>query len=68
MVSFYFPLKELLIVVLIAMDLDSRGRSILALPIRRWTPGRRAMPFRRRFLILFYFSSYEEKTMKQTIS
>ena len=32
-----------------------------AVPFRRRT-------FRRRFLIYFYFSSYEEKTMKQAIS
>ena len=53
-----------------------RGRAILAPPTRRRRFGAGqlgAMPFRRRtfrrrFIIYFYFSSYEEKTMKQAIS
>ena len=52
-------------------DIEKTGEghfsaAVSAPPIRCWTTRRRT--FRRRFLIYFYFSSYEEKTMKQAIS
>ena len=47
------------------------GAAVSALQIRRWTIRRRAVSapdISTPFPILFYFSSYEEKTIKQAIS
>ena len=60
---------------LVLVRFEKWGRAISASPFgrRRFSAGQlSAEPFRRRtigrrFLILFYFSSYEEKTMKQAI-
>ena len=56
-------------------DIISWGRAISAPPFRRRRFGAgqlgavpfRRRTFRRRFLLFFYFSNYEEKTMKQAI-
>ena len=56
--TIFYDLKKKLLI--------NGGRDISAPPTRRWTTRRRTS--RRRFQFYFYFSIYEEKTMKQAIS